>query len=64
MIDWWKSGCLPAVLILLLVILGIGSCDYMLTKSALKDLRGTEPKPTTVIWIMLHGDSVRARAEK
>ena len=64
MIDWWKSGRLPVVLIVLFLILGSGSCDYMLTKSALKDLCGTDHKPTTVIWVMLHGDSVRARIEK
>ena len=62
--DWWDCGCLPIVLILLLVIFGIGSCDYMLTKSALKDLGWTDLKPTTVIWVMLHGDSVRARVKK
>lgn len=38
--DWWESGFLPSVLILLLVTFGIGSCDYILTRSALKDLRG------------------------
>jgi hypothetical protein len=64
MIAWWKSGCLPAVLIMLFLILGIGSCDYTLTKSALTDLRGTEPKPTTVIWVILNRDSVRARVKR
>lgn len=64
MIDWWKSGCLPFVLIVLLIIFGVGSCDYALTKSALTDLRGREPKPTTVIWFMLKGDNSMVRGGK
>lgn len=60
----WRSGCLIVLLIFLLIACGIGGCDYMLTKSALIDLRGKEPKPSTVIWVMLNGDNARARVEK
>ena len=61
--ELWKSGCLPVALIVILIIVGITSCDYCLTKSALTDLRGKEPKATTVIWVMLKGDNARARVE-
>lgn len=60
----WNCGCLLVGLIIMLIIFGIGGCDYALTKSALTDLRGKEPKPTTVIWVMLNGDNARARVEK
>lgn len=62
--DLWKCGCLPVLLVILLIACGIGGCDYALTKAALTDLRGKEPKPSTVIWVMLNGDNARARVEK
>lgn len=55
---------LLAFLIVTLIFLAIGGCDYVLTKKALTDLRGEEPKPATVVWVMLHGDNARARVQK
>ena len=52
------------IIIIVLVILGFFSCDYQLTKSALTDLRGKEPKPSTVIWVMFQGNNQRVRVDK
>lgn len=49
--------CLLAFLIVMLFFLAIGGCDYVLTKKALTDLQGEEPKPETILWIMRHGNA-------
>ena len=53
-----------SIIIIMLVILGIGSCDYQLTKSALTELSDKEPKPSTVIWVMSKGNYKMVRVEK
>lgn len=58
------KGFLLGILIVMLIFSAIGGCDYVLTKKALTDLRGEEPKPATVIWVMLHGDNARVRVQK
>lgn len=55
---------LLAFLIVMLIFSAICVGDYVLTKKALTDLRGEEPKPATVIWVMLYGDNARVRVQK
>ena len=58
-----KELLLP-IIIIVLVILGFCSCDYQLTKSALTEMSGKEPKPSTVIWVMFKGNYKIVRVGK